>query len=83
MNWIIEEKKIVFERDANKKLNFNSEEMISRMLDYSVELEKIAWLLDNSESYVKNLFVILLYNAFPWQFNYIIVGQISQISSKM
>lgn len=42
MNWIIEEKRIVFERDANKKLNFNSEEMIGRMLEYSVELEKIA-----------------------------------------
>jgi 26S proteasome regulatory subunit N12 len=42
VNWIIEDRRVVFERDANKKLSFNSEEMIQRMLEYSVELEKIA-----------------------------------------
>jgi hypothetical protein len=32
----------VFEKDANKKINFNSEEMIRRTLEYSLELERIA-----------------------------------------
>jgi len=33
---------IVFEKEINKKTNFNSEEMITRVLKYSIELERIA-----------------------------------------
>jgi hypothetical protein len=42
VNWVFQDNHIIFEKETNKKLNFNSQEMIARVLDYSRELERIA-----------------------------------------
>jgi hypothetical protein len=42
VSWVFQEERIVFEKETNKKINFNSEEMISKVLNYSIELERIA-----------------------------------------
>jgi hypothetical protein len=36
------EDKVVFEKETNKRINFNSEELIRKVLEYSQELERIA-----------------------------------------
>ena len=42
VNWVFKEGSINFEREANKKIHFNSEDLIKKTLEYSLELEKIA-----------------------------------------
>jgi 26S proteasome regulatory subunit N12 len=42
INWLFKDSTIVFERETNKKIKFNSEENIKRTLEYTLELERIA-----------------------------------------
>ena len=42
INWLFQENRVVFEKDSNKKANFNSEALIRRTLEYAIELERIA-----------------------------------------
>jgi len=42
INWIFRDKKVEFQKGADNKINFNSEENIRRVLEYSLELERIA-----------------------------------------
>ena len=41
-NWLFRDNKVVFEKETGNKLKFNSDENIRRVLEYSLELEKIA-----------------------------------------
>lgn len=40
--WVFKEDKVVFEKETNKRINFNSEDLIRKVLEYSQELERIA-----------------------------------------
>lgn len=42
INWVFKDNKIIFEKGSNDKIKFNSEENIKRVLEYSLELERIA-----------------------------------------
>jgi hypothetical protein len=42
VNWVFKEGSINFEKETNKKVHFNSEDLIKKTLEYSLELEKIA-----------------------------------------
>ena len=42
INWLFQDNKVVFEKGENEKVKFNSEENIRRVLEYSLELERIA-----------------------------------------
>jgi hypothetical protein len=42
INWIFRDNKVEFQKEFDNKVKFNSEENIRRVLEYSLELERIA-----------------------------------------